>query len=90
MSWTERAACRRGATDLPAAAWFDGVGDTPAERSASRAAARRTCARCPVRQRCLDQSISNDEDDGIWGGLDARQRRRLLAASNPTHERASA
>lgn len=40
--------------------------------------ARRTCAVCPVRKDCLEWAITNDEKDGIWGGLSAGERSRLV------------
>jgi WhiB family redox-sensing transcriptional regulator len=42
-------------------------------------AAKRVCARCPVRVECLDYALANNEKDGIWGGTSGRERRRLKA-----------
>lgn len=39
--------------------------------------ARRICARCPVRAECLEYALDADEEFGIWGGLDPRERRNL-------------
>lgn len=38
------------------------------------------CRSCPVRPECLRYALDNNEDDGIWGGTSARQRRRIRAA----------
>jgi WhiB family redox-sensing transcriptional regulator len=37
----------------------------------------RVCAGCPVRDLCLDQAITDDEQHGIWGGLNPAERRTL-------------
>jgi WhiB family transcriptional regulator, redox-sensing transcriptional regulator len=50
--------------------FFPGRGE-PAEP------ARRICARCPVRQPCLDYASSHGIMHGIWGGLAERDRRVL-------------
>jgi WhiB family redox-sensing transcriptional regulator len=47
------------------------------ERGESAEPARQVCARCPVREQCLDYAISNGITDGIWGGLSERERRAL-------------
>jgi WhiB family transcriptional regulator, redox-sensing transcriptional regulator len=31
--------------------------------------AQAVCARCPVRQPCLDYALANSELEGIWGGV---------------------
>ncbi len=64
--WRELAACR--GTDLEV--FFPGRGETAEP-------ARRICARCPVRQPCLDYALSNRIAHGIWGGLAERDRREL-------------
>ena len=66
--WRDRAACR--GVDLEV--FFPGRGE-PAEP------ARQICARCPVRQQCLDYAIGHGIVHGIWGGLVERDRRALLA-----------
>lgn len=40
--------------------------------------AKAICAACPVREACLEYAISTREKFGVWGGLDARERRRLI------------
>lgn len=39
--------------------------------------ARSVCAVCPVKARCLQWALEAGEKDGMWGGLDDRQRYRL-------------
>ncbi|MEU9198869.1 WhiB family transcriptional regulator [Streptomyces sp. NPDC048332] len=36
------------------------------------------CRACPLRQACADYALNNGEQRGTWGGLTARDRRRLL------------
>ena len=33
---------------------------------------------CPVREACLEHAIAVREKHGVWGGLTARERRRLI------------
>jgi len=47
------------------------------ERGEAAGPARRICARCPVRQPCLEYALSNPITHGIWGGLTDRERRPL-------------
>ena len=47
------------------------------ERGESAGPARQVCARCPVRQPCLEYALSNRIVHGIWGGLTERERRPL-------------
>jgi WhiB family redox-sensing transcriptional regulator len=47
------------------------------ERGQSAGPARQVCARCPVRQPCLENALSNRITHGIWGGLTERERRPL-------------
>ena len=64
--WRELAACRGADLDL----FFP-------DRGESAEPARRVCARCPVREPCLDYAISNRITHGVWGGLTERERRAL-------------
>lgn len=42
----------------------------------TEAAAKALCmGSCAVREECLDYALRNNEDHGVWGGLDASQRR---------------
>ena len=40
--------------------------------------AKRICARCAVRETCLQYALDKNEQHGIWGGLSARQRNVIL------------
>ena len=50
-------------------------GVLPRARRVGRA--RGICAQCPVRQPCLDYSITNRITHRVWGGLTERERRAL-------------
>jgi WhiB family transcriptional regulator, redox-sensing transcriptional regulator len=41
-------------------------------------AAKAICAQCPVREACLEYALASREKEGVWGGLTARERRRVL------------
>ncbi|WP_106538505.1 WhiB family transcriptional regulator [Haloactinopolyspora alba] len=72
-SWWEFAACRTADADLFCVP--DGV---PLRRKRERERrAKAICATCPVRARCLDEALARDEQFGVWGGKDARERREL-------------
>ncbi len=40
--------------------------------------AKDICATCVVREACLENAIVGRERIGVWGGLTARERRRLV------------
>lgn len=65
MSWQHKALCSQ--TDPEA--FFP-------EKGGSTRDAKRVCARCEVRQECLQWAIEHDERFGIWGGMSERERRR--------------
>ena len=55
--WMRRGACVGEDPEL----WYP-------ERGRSAEPAKQMCARCPVREECLDWALEN-ENHGIWGGL---------------------
>ncbi|RLV66312.1 hypothetical protein STAN_1833 [Streptomyces sp. CBMAI 2042] len=70
--WQPRGACRFEDPDL-----FFPVGTTgPA--LAQTEDAKRVCRRCPVILQCQQWALENHVEEGVWGGLDERQRRSLL------------
>lgn len=74
--WRERAECRR----LGARPFFRARLDAPAASPSAVAAAKEVCALCPVQPQCLRHALRRGEPAGVWGGLDPRERRRLLTA----------
>ncbi len=67
VMWRHDAAC--AAADAEWWFAFDGT--------AEDARAKEICARCPVRGSCLAEALTAGQDDGVWGGLNASERRRL-------------
>ena len=47
------------------------------EGSSQERLAKKICSGCAVRERCGEHAVRIGEDDGIWGGLTPRERRRL-------------
>lgn len=72
--WRATANCQ----NAPSALFFPERGE-PADR------AKALCARCPVRQECLDFAIERGERFGVWGGLSERERRPIRKAYNREH-----
>ena len=66
QSWQERALC----AETDPEAFFP-------EKGGSTREAKKICTGCEVKAECLEYALSNDERFGIWGGLSARERRRL-------------
>ncbi|WP_216590489.1 WhiB family transcriptional regulator [Streptomyces brasiliscabiei] len=72
MEWLLKAACVGEDPEL-----FFPVGTTgPALDDV--AAAKRVCARCPVRRECLDWALDSGQTAGVWGGMGEEERTDLL------------
>ncbi|HEX2299677.1 MAG TPA: WhiB family transcriptional regulator [Pseudonocardiaceae bacterium] len=50
----------------------------PEGEPVATARAKQVCAGCPVRAECLAYALGRDERHGIWGGMSAWQRRKLV------------
>jgi WhiB family redox-sensing transcriptional regulator len=73
--WQFDAACRGEDSSLFFAPnYFEKRG----EKEGREAKAKALCARCPVRDECLEYAIQIRETHGIWGGLNVMERRQLL------------
>ena len=72
--WMWDAACASAEPDL----FFPREQRDPKNRDA-----KRVCARCPVRDQCLEYSLATREEFGIWGGLDEWERRSILEKQRP-------
>ena len=74
--WRERAACLGQDPELffPVGAGRNSLLQTEAAKS--------ICAGCPVIIRCRDSALENGYE-GIWGGLDDDERRRMRAQKRP-------
>nr|WP_183787199.1 WhiB family transcriptional regulator [Prauserella sediminis] len=78
MYWRDRAACRNEDPDL-----FFPDGTKDAMSKWQLATAKSVCARCPVANECLADAITHPKHWGVFGGLDADERRAMVRA----HER---
>lgn len=59
--------------------WFPiGVPGSPGYEALA-APARALCALCPVARECVEWAIRTGSNDGIFGGLDPVERRRVAA-----------
>ncbi len=76
--WRLGAACR----DLDTAVFFP-------ESEDGAAVAKAVCAACPVRGACLEFALVTRQDDGVWGGLDENERRRLRRRRQDAARRAA-
>ena len=66
--WRESAACNGVDSDV----FFPASDDESAS-----AKAKEICESCPVREACLSYSLTTNQSAGVWGGLDANERRRM-------------
>jgi WhiB family redox-sensing transcriptional regulator len=73
--WQFDAACRGEDTSLFFAPNYF---EKREEKDAREAKAKVICARCSVREDCLDYALRTRETHGIWGGLNEFERRQLL------------
>ena len=70
--WRRRAACA-GRGEL----FFSPTLDEAAALAWSAEPAKAVCAQCPVATDCRDWAIRTGQEDGVWGGLDEDELRRL-------------
>lgn len=73
QTWRDKSACR--GLD-PGIFYPSGDEDSPE--------AKAVCDDCPVRQPCLEHALAAREAEGIWGGLNPRERRRLIRQRRKT------
>ena len=61
---------------------------------AAYAKGKECCAACPVRSRCLDYAMANEEPDepwpGLWGGTTPTERRGIHKLNNRRSDRETA
>ena len=74
--WRQQAACRNVDTALFFPPEDEETGASLVD-AADTELALSICASCPVREECLEFAIRTRQLDGIWGGLDADQRRSI-------------
>ena len=76
--WYGEAAC----ASYPAEVFFP-PGDVPSAAGAAIA----ICEGCPVREECLSFALETAQVEGIWGAMDAGERRRLRRRSQDQKRR---
>lgn len=67
QTWRQHAACR----GLDPIIFFPATDD-------ESDAAKEVCAQCAVREACLEHALAVREKDGVWGGCNERERRRII------------
>ena len=78
-SWMARAACRGMGTRS-----FVPQVRTGKARQPASPFVRAMCSQCPVSTPCRDYALEHPELEGIWGGTDAYERRRLREQQTAT------
>jgi hypothetical protein len=76
QSWMRSAAC----ANVDAELFFPATSRQPATE------AKQICAACPVQAECLEYSLVNEEEFGVWGGLTEKERRQLLDERQHQHD----
>ena len=69
--WRAQAACRHTDANL-----FFPTGGTGLALDQVQAA-KEFCRCCPVQYACLQFALETNQEDGVWGGKDEAERRRL-------------
>lgn len=69
--WRRRAACRDTDPDL-----FFPTG-TVGNSEQQIETAKAICRTCLVQAQCLDFALVTNQEDGVWGGTDEEERRKL-------------
>ena len=78
--WQLQALCR----GMDTAAFFHPDAERGSSKQRRDAKAKAICACCPVVEQCRSHALQVHEPYGVWGGLTADERARLLsAAANP-------
>lgn len=67
------AACREADPDL----FFAPDRESPVARLERERRAKAVCARCAVREPCLQWALATNERNGVWGGLGEEERLEL-------------
>lgn len=75
--WRNHAMCKGIGVDPFFANYFNGQA-----RRETMTSIIAMCRVCPVRKECLRFAVDNKINDGIWGGLTAKERRSLCNGSN--------
>jgi WhiB family transcriptional regulator, redox-sensing transcriptional regulator len=71
--WRLQARCR----GLPTEIFFVSSAEKGSRRVAHEESAKRICRACVVQERCLSYAMAVDEQYGIWGAANPRERNNL-------------
>lgn len=82
--WAALAACREMDPEL----FFPVTSHGPAAIQVARAKA--VCARCAVRDECLQFALATGQDCGIWGGTNEDERRAMRRRQRRSDRHAAA
>jgi WhiB family transcriptional regulator, redox-sensing transcriptional regulator len=82
LDWRGQAMCGR----LPKSTFFDynSLGLKKKEKERRIKVAMSACNACPVRIKCYEFSVLNNEPYGIWAGTFPEDRRKLFASFRKT------
>jgi WhiB family transcriptional regulator, redox-sensing transcriptional regulator len=75
--WRRDAACRGEDPNLFFPATTTTGSSATTQLADQTEAAKAFCRTCPVREECLEFALINNQEAGIWGGLDEDERRKL-------------
>lgn len=78
VDWRSHAACAAADPDL-----FFPEPDVSEDRITE---AKQICAVCPVKQECLEEALSSDEQEGLCGGLTEQEREAMLRPGIPEQQ----
>jgi WhiB family redox-sensing transcriptional regulator len=79
MTWRNRAACLEENPEL-----FVPIGNTGPALMEAKA----VCRRCEVTEDCLSWAMGSRQEEGVWGGLAAEERRALRRRNARAREHA--
>jgi WhiB family redox-sensing transcriptional regulator len=71
--WQQQARCRSEKKNQASFFFPDDHNDDQAWK-----AAKKFCLGCPVREKCLQHAIDNNERFGVWGGLTFAERKNYI------------
>jgi WhiB family redox-sensing transcriptional regulator len=74
LGWMEEGECLRESPEL----FYPTEHGRTAEDIKSLKVAKAICHECPVEEECLRYALRHEMEWGVWGGLSAKERRRIL------------
>lgn len=72
-AWMARAACKNLQKFFFPPSYFERKN----EKMEREAKAKAVCSSCTVREACLKMALASREKDGVWGGLNEKERQAL-------------